>query len=462
MNNEEKDLYYVGTFNVGGKAMIGSLIIKQDINGIFLAFSQNITPKDIVEIMGAIRKKLVDYSVITGETTGGVMVSLFNCEVIKNHLTNFQRHELQFKADYLIWGSHSNHTSTFNALSIKTSNLLLWSGLSGITDDYNEKEKEMIVKHKFQKKKVLTIDDYTISFDTTILWDILSSPRKEKSIVSEHVIINIENKNKKVLKDLLRVKDIVFDLIAFGIKNNIEIEEMKLDSAGCQLVLSERKLKTFKNSPHDYNYGLSLIPAKIDSLLLEKLHPVLNLYLAAIKYPDMPIEVNFLNIIQAVETFHARFICNEYSKYEKSIDDRYSMLPKTQYDYWKNLLWEEPKNNTAKCGNPQPDCLNGKFISLKTRIIDLLVYKGNGLFNDFTKTILPKKLINTRNYFTHYGEELKNKVLSGDELQHAVFFMIRLLDFHICSLLGIDIRTSVVESIKDSPFIHGSTASGQS
>ena len=51
----------------------------------------------------------------------------------------------------------------------------------------------------------------------------------------------------------------------------------------------------------------------------EKIKPAINLYFSIVKYDDMPIEMKYLNIVQALETYHARFKYNDLKKYKKHV-----------------------------------------------------------------------------------------------------------------------------------------------
>lgn len=45
----------------------------------------------------------------------------------------------------------------------------------------------------------------------------------------------------------------------------------------------------------------------------------ITLYFSIVKYDDMPIEMKYLNIVQALETYHARFKYNDLKKYKKHV-----------------------------------------------------------------------------------------------------------------------------------------------
>ena len=69
----------------------------------------------------------------------------------------------------------------------------------------------------------------------------------------------------------------------------------------------------------------------------KELIPVFDLYLSLFKYRDMPIEMVFLNLIQAVETFHARFFYEDEqnAKFQKTVREQYGDTPITQFIFDK-------------------------------------------------------------------------------------------------------------------------------
>ena len=91
------------------------------------------------------------------------------------------------------------------------------------------------------------------------------------------------------------------------------------------MLTSEQRLQTSIKNQWEYNFTLSQIAVGKDiQRELTLLEPVLNLYLSLFKYSDMPIEMIFLNIVQALETFHARFFYDDNKdQYIESVAKRF-------------------------------------------------------------------------------------------------------------------------------------------
>ena len=113
----------------------------------------------------------------------------------------------------------------------------------------------------------------------------------------------------------------------------------------------------------------------------------------------------FLNIVQALETYHSRFKANTLEEYKKRIDE---VILK---DRPKDFIENDKKLLMAN---------SHKFITLESRIADLLVAEFNIYFDtgDIKYIDFPRIIANTRNYYIHYDDSLKEKtrILTNDEL----------------------------------------------
>lgn len=170
---------------------------------------------------------------------------------------------------------------------------------------------------------------------------------------------------------------------------------------------------------------------------LGKLVPVFNLYLSLFKYREMPIEMIFLNIVQALETFHSRFFYeNKKKKYVESVMQRFS----------DSVIFDKLKSKLLSDTQMDENC---NYIILVSRLNDLLIGNYNTIFLDYweCEEDYAQKIADTRHYYTHYGNSKEKKALKGDELRDAIFVLSRLLEYHVCLALGIDIGEKVRQGL---------------
>lgn len=201
---------------------------------------------------------------------------------------------------------------------------------------------------------------------------------------------------------------------------------------------SEPRYQIFDVHLYDYNFTLQYLSdtADIQSALL-KLEPIFNLYLSLFRYQHMPPEMVFLNMVQALETFHSRFFYDDKKeKYVESVYQRFSEVP--NFKHIEKLLLSDTQMDK-----------NCNYIILVSGLNDLLIGKFNGLFSDFYMPGNPyaQRVADTRHYYTHYGKSKEAKAFKGEELLEAIYILRLLLEYHICQALKIDIEETTRENL---------------
>lgn len=155
----------------------------------------------------------------------------------------------------------------------------------------------------------------------------------------------------------------------------------------------------------------------------ETMKPIIDLRCLAFLYPDSPPEIIFLNLIQALETYHARFICDNLNKYsavvDHFIDEDLEFCNDQDKENYRAYLKE---NSSTSC------------ITLKTRIrylfsIERFMYLPPADKCDLTSFI--QKLVDSRNYYTHYNPKKERKAFNHGELSAVNALISTLLDYCI-------------------------------
>lgn len=440
MQDNNIDRHFAGTFNIGGEEITGELIYNKEKGVTLLNLVKQLTDTPVGKSYG-------NLGIITGVLNSGTKVTLFHNRCTQNQTQAFQTQQLVYVAEYSIWSKREATNVKYNKLECVLENALDWSGLSAVdTSDFsvikfkgNENEN---VYHWFGSK---------ITFSTSLSCELFSIPHKEESKVVERLVVSIEADEKQNASYFTAIRDKVISLISFAIKDNVNVEEQYLydydDSYQIgehteyykhYLYTSEHRLSIHNSSRWEYNFTLAqLLPEKDIKKELTLLEPIFNLYLSLFKYTDMPPEMVFLNIVQALETFHARFFYEDSKdKYVASVIERFGSW-QNYPDIEKLLLCDTQKDE------------NCKYIILVSRLNDLLIGKYDGLFWDcyaadagFAQTVA-----DTRHYYTHYGKSKEKKALKGDILIDAIVILSLLLEYNVCLQLGIDNQAKVRERL---------------
>lgn len=156
----------------------------------------------------------------------------------------------------------------------------------------------------------------------------------------------------------------------------------------------------------------------------EKLKPILDLYFLILDNQYyLTSELVFLNLVQALETFHARFITDDVKEYvtrAKTLVANY-----LHHEEWLDFLCDKGQRSS-------------RSIYLKSRLADLMFANGQHLemVDDTHQGI--QKIVDTRNYYTHYDPNKLERSFTKSELPVVNYKLRLLLEFHIQKLIGFD------------------------
>lgn len=423
----DEDRHLLGDFYLDGEAIHGKLIYNK-AKGIILLTIRKESCKGLGKSYGLI-------PLITGKLDSGAQVSLYHNRCIKNHTQLLAYQDLTFDVTYVVWGPTQ---SSYNRLICVVENGLQWSGLSQL-----DMSDLLTVKARSVADLIYHWFDVKITFNTVLDNELFSFPRKEVSKIIERLIIKIDCDQKQSPAFFMQVRDKIMSLISFATKDNINIEEQFLvDFDDFEMLGDEKQFirKSFlssepyypslNTSPIKYNFTLEQLPDSKDIQdILVKLDPVFNLYLSLFKYQHMPTEMIFLNIVQALETFHSRFFYDDKKEnYIESVRRRFENF--SNFDRLKELLLSDTQMDE-----------NCRYIILVSRLNDLLIGECNGLFGEFYwDNNYAQTIADTRHYYTHYSKSKESKALKGDALMDAIYILRLLLEYSICKILNIDIE----------------------
>lgn len=437
--NIGQDRHYAGEFSVANNSFPGEIVYNKENGIILLALSKE------VEGPG---KSFDRLPYIVGKLNTGTIVTLCNCRCVMNKTHNFSVQYLRFRAEYMVWGKSEVADRTFNKFVCTIENGLEWSRLTQIhTDD--------ITTIAFRGLESIPCYQWfgaTVKFNTRFDTNIWNLPRSEDCKIIERLQVEIESENKQGIDFFLQVRNKILALISFAIKGNVNVDEQHLCDNDDYYFLNENITRCYeysittneryhyigKSYAHNRNFFLTELPQRDDlAEIFSKLVPVFNLYLSLFKYDDMPPEMVFLNIVQAIETFHSRFFYNnDKEKYIASVNERFGNLQ--NFDSIRSLLLSDTQIDK-----------NCTYIILVSRLNDLLIGNYDGLFYEFygEDNQYAQRIADTRHYYTHYGKSKEPKALKGNELQDAIFILTLLLEYNVCLVLGIDRREQTSQAI---------------
>lgn len=435
---ENFDRHYTGVFQILGEQISGELIYNKQNGVILLNLIKEVSDE---KIFG---KSYGTLPIITGKLNTGTVVTLFDNRCTSNHTRAFSNQQLNFISEYMIWSNSEKVDSGYNKMVCTLKNAYEWSSFSAF-----EETKTGIKAKDNCDKKTYNWFNAKITFSSYLNNTLWIPPRDEETQIIQRLVVEIETVEKHSVEEFMSIRNKIISLISFAIKNNVNVEEQYLCDYDDSYKLSngytnfhkhylythEATLDILKARRWDYNFTLENLPEEKDlNQELEKLEPIFNLYLSLFKYRDMPAEMVFLNIVQALETFHSRFFYgNKKEKYIKSVIERFGDSAR-----YKKLLLSDTQMDE-----------NCSYIILVSRLNDLLIGKSDGLFCEYyiENEEYAQTIADTRHYYTHYGKSKEAKALKGHELIEAIYILRVLLEYHVCLVLGIDRREAIAHEL---------------
>lgn len=157
------------------------------------------------------------------------------------------------------------------------------------------------------------------------------------------------------------------------------------------------------------------------------LGPVHALFFGALFGSDTSTEFRFLGLTQALESYHRRTRPGSRYESEESYRDHYHSIVEGLPSTLPNDLRQSLKS-TLQFGNEW---------SLRKRMKDLLEeLPGEGVV-EHGREYFARRVVDTRNYLTHWTEELENEALRGPGLREGVDELGRMLAFFLLRETGL-------------------------
>ena len=276
---------------------------------------------------------------------------------------------------------------------------------------------------------------------------------KDKIELIQRTLIEIEFSNETFLDNFFNLFEKIKRLIELTLVGEIVVHKIQgLSNLEFDLYDSEHKFSRTldiispiirKDRFKGNYYGRYILKSfLLDDLLknnsfknylasYHKLKPVIELYMELLYMNGISQVRLFLNVVQALETYHARFKAGTMREFK----DRVKTLTDGRTDGMESFLLAKSKS----------------FITLESRLADLMLAEYQVFFitGDISMWEFPFIVANTRNYYIHYDESIKErgKVLSEEELTICNNCLLIILDYYIYSELGFSDHQKLKEKL---------------
>lgn len=393
-----------------------------------------------------------EFETITGKTTTGSKLTLYNCEILREsiHIGAEKENETHIVADYLFDGIFlsSKEDLVFYNVCFRFTNLDEWAYYKGF--ELNTAENcSFSLKYNAPEEAVFVVDDNTtLKLICGLKAPMLTIVDKEIK-VTQSVYAFIEHNEPQPLEKSLSVLKPLMSFVSLCLGQAVDIINIVGQNPSHYQIIDDKGNKIYHNipiymtgmanedyTPIDPRLVLLNLQTVIEDFQLymrnwydksELLQPVIEQYLSIYYSKGISIEQHFLALVRAVESFHRRTRNNfeiDKKSHKKRIEEIVDSAPEEHRGWLKEKL---SYSNEA---------------TLKGRLDELMHDKHDYWL--FLNDVKERKSFtvdvkNTRNYLTHYDKKLEKKALRGEQLEATCFYLKTMLEYYLLKEIGLPI-----------------------
>ncbi|MCH7812263.1 MAG: hypothetical protein IH958_06500 [Chloroflexi bacterium] len=389
---------------------------------------------------------------------GGKLITLFNCLEAGSNLTFPGALTQRFMASVGCIGGHPSALTEqrFRQANIRYNHLAEWSRTSGFETDWDTPDNDLL-QFRVQYSYPDEVQADTRAGMISISYGFEYRPEAFSEIIlRESLHFRVEPKEVLLFDDWLRIfvrplqnfltlatriPNYVVSLQLFPTKDTDEEstgnKETALEFIFQQNLSSPQKQQTKVSSPFDMLFALPDIREGFSDIvdkwleIADELDSVCNLFFSLAYRAPTYLENRFLPLVQAAESYHRRRRKNEVlspAEHGRKIESILEHVP-TEHKEW--LLQKLNYSNEP---------------SLRKRLKEL-VDETEGVISPLigSKQKFVDDVVNTRNYLTHFDEELQSKAARGADLFRLAEALSVIVEACLLGELGLtgEIRTKL-------------------
>ena len=334
----------------------------------------------------------------------------------------------------------------FNTFKFSVEGIDEWVGITGIKvkDQFENKTDSITSSITYLEPEEISINlNNGMKLLITFSWTLPGGPIIQEAKITQKTYFKLVSQQKQPLNDFISAAYKITTLLGFAIDKTVCIEQVSATSDDIFQNMGNGKKVPASISIYYPSLPYTEVKPKIDRYRMlfrfsqikddaerifnnwfkayDKINPALNLYFSVKMGIHKYLDGKFLALVQGLESYHRR------TSNEKSMDDS---------------TFEKIVNNLIKqCPEKYRKWLSEKLeyaneISLAHRIKNIIEPFKNFFGPDKKRKSLVRKIVDTRNYLTHYDESLKSKAAKGKELWLLYLRMEAIFQLHLLHMLG--------------------------
>ena len=335
---------------------------------------------------------------------------------------------------------------TFTKFTFSLEGLDEWLWISGFKRERNWEDMSRSIHFRLPKEIELNLPD---GIELQFLFSSTHSPGFTEEHITQKAYISLISQELRPLKDFL---DLVFKLhlfLCFAINKIVSLDSVTGYSSEITIEIidgqkQEIPIKIYYQSephsetkpkvhPHDMLFRYRDVADQREEILTKWIknydisEPSFNLYFATMSGGQKYVDGKFLSLAQGIETLHRR-------------NSQETQMPEAEFSNLKDkILKAVPDSKEKKWIKEKLRYANE--LSLRKRMRQMIEPFKDLFGNSKKRNSFIGKVVDTRNYLTHYDSSLENKADSGEDLGKLYTKLEALFQLHFLRLIGIDDNT---------------------
>ncbi|ARR51774.1 hypothetical protein ETN89_19945 (plasmid) [Photobacterium damselae subsp. damselae] len=342
---------------------------------------------------------------------------------------------------------------TFNTLSFSVDCLDEWVGISGINVHNDWKNKTGTISY-IPPENISYMLNNGMKLEICFAYTLPGFPHTTEAKITQRTYFKLSSEALKPLDDFIDIAYKLTTFLCFAIDTTVALKNVSATSS-----LQTGKFDG-KENPIQIKIFYQSIPFA-DKIPSQSWHNMLFTY-GTIKNNTQDVFNNWLNAYEVISPAFNLYFSTKNGA-QKYLDGKFLALAQGLETYHRRTSGEQlmdPSEFTAlistiseNCPEQHIDWLRGRLkygneINLSTRLKRIIEPFKDKLGDKKNRKKILRQIVDTRNYLTHYNEDLKNNYANGADLWNLCQKMEVIFQLHFLKVLGFNNQEidSVVEN----------------
>lgn len=384
---------------------------------------------------------------IVGVIEGSGLVTLDGCFCLDSstsYPSGISKASIHSNFAFVGVGYDENEKIKFSKFNFSVEGLDEWLGISGIKVERSEDYKNTSIHYRPPEKIALQLPD-GMKLEFAFAWTLPGSSIVSEAKITQKAYVSLISETLRSIDDYLDAVFKINNFLCFATDKTVSIDSVTCYSHEITQEISNGEKREipikmyYKSNPYseakpkvqwrEMLFRYVHVASELEKILCNWLanyqisEPAFNLYFASKSGAHKYLEGRFLSLAQAIETLHRR----------NSSD---MLMPAEEFD-------ELIKFISKACPSNKKDWLDGKLkyaneLPLRQRIKQMIEpFKDLYGCASERKSFIGK-VLDTRNFLTHYDPRLADQAASGAELWELCMKLEGLFQLHLLRLINLN------------------------